>query len=276
MKRNIRPIVKAFIKRRLPFLGARVMDPLLRMRNRWRKNRLRSVEALVVKKYGLRVQSGPFAGLAYIGEAFYSGFSPKILGCYEDELTVPIRESIAANYKMMIDVGCAEGYYAVGFAMASPQTMVYAFDIDARSRSLCAKLAEINGVTSRVRIGGFCDHATLNQIAETDVFLLCDCEGYEVELLDPQRVPALYDWDILVELHDFAKPNTTRTIVQRFEASHDIVLVDCKKRKAEQVPAAQFLRSRSDRALAISDLRSRWQQWAWLRSKRRRGRSGSL
>jgi hypothetical protein len=46
--------------------------------------------------------------------ALCSTFIPKIIGSYECELHPAIEEIIVNNYAEVWDVGCAEGYYAVG------------------------------------------------------------------------------------------------------------------------------------------------------------------
>jgi len=63
----------------------------------------------------------------------------KILGCYEAEITPAVEEAISRNYRTMLDVGCAEGYYAVGLARGVPGSVVYA-GVDEKCRSLCARL----------------------------------------------------------------------------------------------------------------------------------------
>src|SRR5690348_1337426 len=90
-------------------------------------NYLRVAQA-VVNRYGQRVNSGPFKGLEYISGAAGSAYTPKILGCYEQEIHAFIEEIINKSYSVIVDVGCAEGYYAVGFAYRSSDVKVYAFD----------------------------------------------------------------------------------------------------------------------------------------------------
>jgi len=268
MKETARSRIKRLIRARLPGLSARVMEPILQWRHCRRVRRLGLVAASVVRTFGLKVQAGPFEGLKYIDEAMNSGFTPKILGCYESEILQAIDEAIRGKYQIILDVGSAEGYYAVGLARAVPDAVVFAFDTSEKCRSLCAKLADLNGVSPRVKIGGSCDHTALNQIAGDRVFLMCDCEGYEVDLLDPLAVPALAQWDILVELHDCIRSGITPTILSRFEGSHDIRLIDSVRREPRDYPIVDFLKNRYDRRLALDDRRSSPQQWAWMKARR--------
>lgn len=266
MSQKTRSRIKAFIERRLPALHTRVVLPWLTRRHRRAMQRLDAVTALVFERFGPVVQDGPFKGLKYMREAMNSGLTSKILGCYESEIQHAVRTEAAVGYEAIVDVGCAEGYYAAGFAMASPASTVYAYDIDEKCRTLCATLAGLNGVTSRVRVGAACDHAQLNALSERSVFLLSDCEGYEMQLLDPSAVPAMAGWNILVELHEGLVPGVTDAIVARFSATHDIELIDSVRRDPRDVPISDFLPSMQDRFLAVSDRRGSWQQWAWMRA----------
>src|SRR5262245_60848059 len=94
----------------------------------------------------LVVRRGPFAGMKYPSVArLGSACFPKLLGVYERELH-PILNSIKdRRYTEILNIGCAEGYYAVGLAMWNPSAKVLAFDIDPRQTAFCADLAALNG-----------------------------------------------------------------------------------------------------------------------------------
>lgn len=59
---------------------------------------------------------------------------PKLLGSYECELHEIIESALRSNHHRVIDVGSAEGYYAVGFALKRGCHVV-AFDTD--PQNLC-------------------------------------------------------------------------------------------------------------------------------------------
>jgi len=256
-----------FIQRRWPWIYSRLIHPQLLRRYQQACARFEPIAKEVVERYGLKVHAGPFAGLRYLPEARNSGFTAKILGCYEAEITHAVEAIIVNNYEAIVNVGCAEGYYAVGFAVTSTRSTIYAFDNQPDCRVLCGKLAELNEVTAQIVIGSECNHAELNKLRDRRVCVMCDCEGFEAELLDPLKVPALTGWDILVELHDCHRPGITATLTERFSVTHDIELIDSVQRNPEDFPQAGFLRSRRDRLIAVSDLRGSWQQWAWMRAR---------
>lgn len=172
----------------------------------------------------LVVLGGPFAGMRYPGSrAVGSALTPKILGTYESELHACIEDACAKSYDRVVDVGCAEGYYAVGLARRLPSATVYAFDTDAEARELCRDMAQVNAVAHRVVIGAACDAPLLAELAtQGPMLVISDCEGYEDELLSPKIVPALARHDLLVECHDFLRPGVTTALIIRFSATHHI------------------------------------------------------
>lgn len=219
-----------------------------------------------IAQYGLRVLSGPFASMVYVPQAVGSAFVPKLLGCYEAELHGVIDNILTKGYKTVIDIGCAAGYYANGLALRLPSVQVYAFDTDALGRRLCAEMAKANHVTERVHVEGLCDSARLNALLLMQALIVCDCEGCEVDLLCPDRTPGLERADILVELHDCVDPSISSTILSRFEATHDVILLTSVERDSSYYPALGFL-SPADRRLAVSEFRPSGQQWAFLTPK---------
>src|SRR3982751_3241860 len=78
---------------------------------------LRAAEAFS-KVNGTTVLHGPFAGLRYPADAVQSRHSvPMLLGSYERELHAIVDSVLLDSYNRVVDVGCAEGYYAVGLAL---------------------------------------------------------------------------------------------------------------------------------------------------------------
>src|SRR5437868_6460531 len=209
-------------------LPPRLLQSIDRARTRMFLAKVRAPTAEYVRRNGLEVKDGPFVGMHYAEglEASVGDLVAKLVGSYECELHGVLEQWIRADYPQIIDVGCAEGYYAVGFAVAMPRSRVDAFDIDAVARSHCAALADLNAVSERVRVLGSCDPQALASYPEHGVALLSDCEGYERVLLNPDLAPNLRHWPILVELHEFIDGTITDTLRRRFESTHDIDVID--------------------------------------------------
>jgi 2-polyprenyl-3-methyl-5-hydroxy-6-metoxy-1,4-benzoquinol methylase len=100
----------------------------------WTSRRIDRITRAIVKRHGLVVLDGPFAGMRYVPQAAGSSLLPKLLGCYEAELHPTLTSVFSLNYRQVVDVGCAEGYYAVGLATRILEARVFAFDTDMQAR----------------------------------------------------------------------------------------------------------------------------------------------
>jgi len=168
------------------------------------------------------ILTGCFAGMRFVDASSWVGYYPKLLGIYERELH-PIIDAIPdGRYSTIVNVGAAEGYFAVGLARKLPGTPVVAFDQDPKAQELIAHLAELNGVRTQIDIRGICTVEQLDAAIQSPAFMLMDVEGAEDELLDPKRVSGLLEADILVEVHDFMDRSIADRIRDRFEPTHRI------------------------------------------------------
>lgn len=260
--------VKRFLLRVMPG-PAGIMQTLWQRRHTRRFERslgLPGITQAFVARHGLSVHSGPFAGMQYVSSAVGSAFVPKLLGSYESELHDVIEQIAAASYSIIVDIGCAEGYYAIGLALRLPEARVYAFDTDPRGRKLCAMMAGANNVSDRVIVGGKCDPERLSSLINPQTLIVCDCEGYEIHLLRPDLVPQMNSAAVLVEFHECVTPGITKTLLKRFEATHDILLITSVARNSACYPVLNFL-SEKQQVVAVSEFRPGGQQWAYMTPK---------
>jgi hypothetical protein len=177
------------------------------------------------KDGALFVRHGPFSGIKYSSASMGSLLGAKIFGTYESEISGWFSQAMQDDgYDTFVDVGCAEGYYAVGMAVRCPRLTVFAYDIDETARCLATDLARLNDVNDRVSVAGFCSASDLQGVLSKAPrpLLLVDIEGYEDVLLDPSLVPAVTRSDIIVELHEHKRPGVTYRILDRFSSSHHI------------------------------------------------------
>ena len=217
------------------------------------------------------VRSGPFEGMRLVAQESWVRISSYLLGSYERELHPALEQLLAEQYDTVVDVGCAEGYYAVGLARRLPTATVHAFDTDERARSICSRMATVNDVAARVIVGGTCDPAQLDELLTRRTLVFVDCEGCETHLLDPNQAPGLVDADLIVELHDFIDPRISERILGRFAPTHDVEIVETTSRSADDY-AELAEESAATRFLALWEGRPTEphpMQWAILRARRR-------
>lgn len=174
----------------------------------------------------LAVLNGPFTGMKYPEKrSVGSEFFPKLLGSYESELTGVISSIIKKPYTSIVDVGCAEGYYAIGLGMRCQNAKIYAFDTDTVALELCKKMGELNKV--EIELGNFCDKEKLLNLALGEkALIVVDCEGYEVELIDKEVADTFKPHDFLVECHDLSSLGITETLLAAFADSHNIKVIE--------------------------------------------------
>ena len=237
--------------------------------DRWKGARMEEIAKAFVNRNGLAIQGGPFRGMNYTYSSMGSAVVPKLVGSYEAEVQ-PFLERYAAGGKAVriVDIGCDEGYYVVGMARRMPSAHVYGFDINPAACGMCTELARINGVADRVSVEGACTHERLNELLRPGDLIVCDCEGYEYEILDPARAPALRGVEMIVELHDsdFLDLNITATLRRRFEPTHEIEIVTATRRHTSDWPSIAFL-NHAEQRLALDEGRSLGQQWALMRPR---------
>ena len=148
-----------------------------------------------------------------------------LTGTYEEDLQPWIESIVAKKPSMVVDIGAADGYYAVGLARRLPGAVVYAFDIDPTAQRVLRRTVRLNGVKN-VRVRGRLDTRALQDLLVHGAFVFSDCEGFEIELLDPIKVPMLRTATLIVELHDMIDPRCSSTINRWFRESHLVTIID--------------------------------------------------
>jgi hypothetical protein len=236
---------------------------LLRLLCRWRSQ---GIAAAYRKRVGTTIWGGLFQGMDYLEGATEGALAPRLLGTYEAELHPYIRYFARQGLDCVIDVGCAEGYYAVGLARLIPEITVYAHDTEEKARAACAQLAAMNGVSDRVIIGGEFKPEDFEAFAGRRVLVLVDTEGAEVDILQPELSPALAGMNIIVETHDLYRANARATIQERFAPTHDIDLV-LQQLKTIELPPWMKTLPHLDQLLATWEWRAQPTPWLVMRPK---------
>jgi SAM-dependent methyltransferase len=212
------------------------------------------------------VQSGPFVGMLLCDEQEWKdgNLSTKCLGCYEEELHPFVETQIARLAKMehpkIIDLGCAEGYYAVGLGRCLPQSVIYGVDISKGSLAILRKAAALNGVTNITL------DAMIAEVMIAPDLVVCDVEGDEINYLKPDCFPDLVHSDIIVECHDCEEWHISKMLYERFVSTHDIIQVWEGARDPNKF---EFLRQRQSlhRWMAVCEGRPCTMNWLVMTAK---------
>lgn len=213
----------------------------MRTLKRWMVRRLlrdwprRKIRTLVSRELEDLTCRGLFEGMHYIDRAIGSEYFPKLLGTYELELVPLFKRLMRQEFDLFVDIGAAEGYYAVGIALKT-RWPVLAFE--ANPGTPLPDLAALNGVSERIELRGACDLGDLADAIRPrrNPLLLVDVEGAELALLDPRFIPELRRYSVIVEVHDCFIPGIGERLKQRFETSHRIERIDCRARVFPDFP----------------------------------------
>lgn len=131
-----------------------------------------------------------------------------LLGLYEQEVLTVLERS-SRGRRVLIDVGAADGYYAIGALKSELFDRAICFEIDPYGRHVIELQAEANGVGGRILILGEAGCGFLTQARTAQAFdnseavMLMDIEGGEFELLTEHMIEEMRGLILIVEIHDF-------------------------------------------------------------------------
>jgi len=197
------------------------LNNALRLLAKYRSTLLQNT---LVQQHGTKFIAGAFAGMDFVAQSAEGCHVPKLLGCYEEELQPFLNTISQAGYSTVLNIGCAEGYYAVGIKRLLPNVRMLAYDINPAAQEACKTLAAKNNVD--IEIGGlFSPENFANFSNQGRTLVWFDIEGAERELLDPIASPALTKMDLVIEFHPTAQGHTINDVLPRFADSHDFEVI---------------------------------------------------
>lgn len=233
---------------------------------RTKKNLYNKVQKSYIKQNKIVVLRGPFEGMIYpdfvsTGSVLY----PKLSGIYEKEIQYIIDEIKQKKYKYIYDIGCAEGYYAIGLKRAISNAQVYAFDINPYAQDLCKNMAKVNNV--EIYIEGECTAQRLETTNWGEASLIIsDCEGAERSLFTKKVAKNLRHCELLIEVHDWLQHEipTLDKLIEIFKETHEYTLTygidDYEKVYRYKVEEFEIL-SLEEKFLIMAEHRKRLGEW---------------
>jgi len=159
----------------------------------------------LLKKYKYKVAHGPFKGMT-LGENVWWSANDRItqtLGIYEKHVLDMLIDFSSKETTKFIDIGAADGYFAVGMAFGDYFRDVHAFEISEEGQKHIKKNALRNKCKDRVTAYGEANLASLKGILndEERAVVLIDIEGFEYDLLSLEMLSLLKKCFLVCELH---------------------------------------------------------------------------
>ena len=201
----------------------------------------------------LEVRQGPFLGMAYPGfVSFNSARLPKLFGTYESEIYPDLERLLQQSPEVVIDIGAADGYYAVGIAKRLPRTPVRCFDLNPEALAFCKQMAEKNQVQN-LSIETLFHPEYFTDLSGKQALLIVDIDGGEKPLFTAKAVASLNKSSLIIETHDYLDPTITSGLIELFSPSHSIKVINFKTDKSEEAPEAISSLSAQDIATVMRE-----------------------
>lgn len=234
----------------------------------WGWQRREELMPLIYERTNGQVYQGPFTGMI-IKQRYSWGdgdTASKLLGIYECELHPVIETELSVNHDLILNLGCAEGYYGLGMALRLPSVLCALFDISETAINICRENANINNIHN-VHFNKDCSPENIRSYLSkySNPFVIMDIEGHERILLDYDVIPELSKCSVLIESHDCIIPGTTQLITERFKDTHEVKIIS----QGNKNPYIEILNDLcdADKMLLCCEYRPSTMYWIWLRPK---------
>jgi len=223
--------------------------------------------------HGNTVAYGLFEGMQLSENVWWGKYDVplKILGAYEAQVLKKMAE-FAQHSSTFIDIGAADGYYAVGALKSGLFEQSICFEISEKGREALLENAKINGVSDKLTIFEEADQNSLASLSKqsTDGFVLCDIEGAEFSLFNHQVFKELRNMHLIIELHCMFFENGEHLKEELISAAEEFFVIELMR--SANAPVGEFdeLSHFKDdyRYLAFSESRDTAGEWLVLKPKR--------
>ena len=223
----------------------------------------------VFERFNGIVQFGPFEGLELNPKGWWGLGSRgnQVLGLYEDHIVEILCDFLKSEKsELFIDIGAADGFFAVGVLKAGLTNRCVAYEVSERGREALRETAKLNGVDSKLVIEGVACKETLKSYTEgvEKAVILCDIEGAEYNLFDNQIVEQLSKQILVIELHPHKVMDGDLRNQQLFGRLEKVFEVEVVGRRTADLTGLQCIDGWPDdaRYLLLSEGRDVRGQWA--------------
>lgn len=179
---------------------------------------------IIAQKIGKQIYTGPFAGLKIPEILIPKMKLAEILGLYESCLHPTFSELINRKIENIMIIGGHKGYYSAGLSNFLRPKKMYVYEMDDAYFPLIETWIEKNKLSPYI-MGKEATKEILENFQDKIDFLLIDCEGAEMFLLQPDKFQWQKNTDVLVEIHHFYDHKIMGTMIERFRDTHEISVI---------------------------------------------------
>ena len=221
----------------------------------------------LARQLDYRIARGPFEGLRMDPSSSWSGGDRGgiLLGLYEEEVLKAL-DDLADGRTPFVDVGAADGYYAVGMLVTGRCPRATCFEMSDAGRQVIASNAVLNNVAPQMTIRGVAGQSFLDEIPpecwapDRPALFLFDIEGAEFALLTDEVLERLSTSRGVVELHAPLDHPDVRALLERFQRHFVVDLIRMGPRDPSGISMLESWPD-NDRWLLCSESRAYVMHW---------------
>ena len=220
------------------------------------------------KKNDFTVKNGLFKNLKINKDISWgkADIASKVYGLYENNI-----QKVLGKIKkpILIDIGAADGFFAIGCIYSGISKHCYAFEQSDLSRSALAKIAEINQVSENITIKGEVTNQNFLSLLPQNIdfskaIVLCDIEGGEYSFFTEKILKKLEKSHIIIEIHRTQNKNDEIKLMKRVKKSFNVSVIIGSNNDFSNSPELQEM-SDIDRNLIACEGRSYIGKWWYLK-----------
>lgn len=231
----------------------------------------------IIKISKSKIMNGHYKNTYFLNKSHWSKFdhASKLLGLYEEQVQdLIVNTQRKNNLKNFINIGCAEGYHALGLIKNNFFDKSICYEISEVARNILKENLKKNNIENKVKIRG---EANSNQIKKDlenltieETLFLIDIEGNEFKLFSDNDFNFLKKGFFIIEDHNFMVRN--HTLKDNFYSSikkyFNVSIIQNGSRNPFDLNI-NFMNELNDdsRFLILSECRSQKMNWIFLSPK---------
>ena len=265
----IRRIIRVIKRDGISLFFIRVLARILRVEIGYQAAKNKAWKILQ-EKYGHVIAYGPFKGMKLSYDIWWSKNDriTQMLGTYEVHVLARLKEFSAQGASRFIDIGAADGYFAIGMAFSKIYSKVLAFEIEPAGQERIEINLARNQCEEFVSVFGEADYSSLKKLLSDDLktSVLVDIEGAEYQLLDEKMLSLLSNCYLICELHPWLVDDgyqLQRQLIERAKKNFNVELIKRENYSPNIFSELDDL-SDEERLIAVSEGRGKNMQWLVL------------
>lgn len=210
-----------------------------------------SVRLMVAKELRPQqvIHTGLFRGVLLRDFTWHTSDRASIIaGAYEVEVQDWLATNVSPGNRNLLNIGAADGLYAIGLLKAGLATRAFCFEMDKRSRNQLAANAALNSIDPDqinvfgqfVSLGSH-EAMELSQFSYVDSLFIVDAEGGEYEFVDEDFCKRFSQSSGIIELHKTNDDSKLQTLMSNLNSFFEITHLETTQRNPQEFPLLRDL-----------------------------------